>query len=55
MRYKEFLDSLGLEDNIIMVHCDSQIAVHFTKHQVFHEISKHIDVKLRFTREVTEV
>ena len=32
--------------------CDSQGAIHLTKHQVFHKKSKHIDMRLHFIREI---
>ena len=37
-----------------MVYCDSQSAVHLTKHHTFHNRSKHIDVKHYFVRDVVE-
>lgn len=37
----------------VTVHCDSQSAIYLSKHQVFHERSKHIDVKLHFVRDIT--
>ncbi|CAM8987460.1 unnamed protein product [Rhodiola kirilowii] len=47
---KGVLGELGHNQNC----CDSQGAIHLSKHQVFHERSKHIDVKLHFVREVIE-
>ncbi|KZV44851.1 Aspartyl-tRNA synthetase [Dorcoceras hygrometricum] len=52
---KGFMRDLGCEQKTLTVFCDSQSAVHLTKHQVFHERSKHIDVRLHFIREVIEV
>lgn len=36
------------------IYRDNQSAVHLSKHHLFHERSKHIDVKLHFVREVIE-
>ena len=33
------------------IFCDSNSAISLAKHQVFHERSKHIDVKLYFVRD----
>lgn len=42
----------GIRQKCVAVNCDIQRAIHSTKHQVFHERSKHIDVKLHFVRDV---
>lgn len=49
---KGFTSELGLKQDQIVVHCDSQSAIHLSKHQVYHERSKHIDVKLHFVRDI---
>ncbi|CAM8916933.1 unnamed protein product [Rhodiola kirilowii] len=51
---KGVLGELGYSQDCIRICCDSQGAIHLSKHQVFHERSKHIDVKLHFVREVIE-
>lgn len=33
-----------------MIRCDNQSAIHLTKHQVYHERSKYIDIILHFVR-----
>ena len=43
---------LKLQDQIIIVHCDNQSAIHLSKNQVYHERTKHVDIKLHFVREV---
>ena len=42
---------LKLQDHVIIVHCDNQSVVHLSKNQVYHERTKHVDVKLHFVRE----
>lgn len=49
---KGIISELGLKQEQVVVHCDNQSAIHLSKHQVFHERSKHIDVKLHFVRDV---
>lgn len=34
------------------VYCDSQSAIHLTKHATFHERTKHIDIRLHFVRDI---
>ena len=34
------------------MHCDSQSAIHLTKNQMYHERTKHIDVRYHFIREI---
>lgn len=46
------LSELGICQDQVRVFYDSQRAIHLTKHQVFHDRSKHIDVKLHFVRDV---
>lgn len=43
--------SLGLEDEVPTVFCDSQSAIHLTQNQMFHERTKHIDIRYHFVRE----
>lgn len=45
--FQGFLNDLGFSQDSMIIHCDSRVA-HLSKHQVFHEISKHIDVKVTF-------
>ena len=44
----------GVEQKSIAIGCDSSSAISLAKHQVFHERSKHIDVRLHYIREEIE-
>jgi len=35
---------LGLIQDVTVVFCDSQSAIHLTKNQMYHEQTKHLDV-----------
>ena len=48
------LDSLGLDVQKPVIFCDSQSALNLAKNPVYHERSKHIDVRLNFIRDVIE-
>ncbi|KAH9656702.1 hypothetical protein KPL70_022787 [Citrus sinensis] len=41
---------LGYEQKQLLVHCDNHSAICLNKNQVYHEKTKHIDVKLHFLR-----
>ena len=43
---------LGLYQGATTVFCDSQSVIHLTKHQMYHERIKHIDVRYHFIREI---
>jgi hypothetical protein len=40
------------DDSCVNLFCDSQSAMYLTKDQMFHERSKHIDVKYHYVRDV---
>ena len=42
------------DDSCIKLFCDSQSAIYFTKDQMFHERTKHIDVKYHYVRYIVE-
>ncbi|MCO5580514.1 hypothetical protein L7F22_034382 [Adiantum nelumboides] len=42
---------LGLEQCLLVLHCDSQSAIALAKNPVFHSRTKHIDVRYHFSRE----
>ncbi|KAL3634979.1 hypothetical protein CASFOL_022033 [Castilleja foliolosa] len=49
---KGFVHELLDEEKVITVYCDNQSAIHLTKNPMFHERSKHIDVRLHFIRDI---
>lgn len=49
---KGIISELCFKQPQVIIHSDSQSALHLAKHQVFHERSKHIDVKLHFVRDI---
>ncbi|WVZ52949.1 hypothetical protein U9M48_003947 [Paspalum notatum var. saurae] len=42
----------GINCSCVTIHCDSQTAIYLTKDQMFHERTKHIDVRYHFIRGV---
>lgn len=51
---KGIINELGLQQECIQVHCDSQSVIHLTKNSMYHERTKHIDVKLHFIRDIID-
>jgi hypothetical protein len=49
---RALVGDLGLQQDETLVFCDSQSAMYLTKNQIYHERTKHIDVKYYFLREV---
>ena len=49
---KGLTKELGFNSDDLFVHCDNQSALHLMKNPMFHERSKHIDIKLHFIRDV---
>ncbi|GJZ12883.1 hypothetical protein Tco_0548113 [Tanacetum coccineum] len=47
-----FLEELGVERNAVAVNCDNQGAIHLSQNHVFHERTKHINVRYHFIRRV---
>ncbi|GKE71337.1 hypothetical protein Tco_1529409 [Tanacetum coccineum] len=48
------LEELGVELNTVAVNCDNQGTIHLLRNHVFHERTKHINVRYHFIREVLE-
>ncbi|GJT88575.1 retrovirus-related pol polyprotein from transposon TNT 1-94 [Tanacetum coccineum] len=46
------LEELGVKLNIVAVNCDNEGAIHLSRNHVFHERTKHINVRCHFIREV---
>ena len=46
------IGEIGSAQKTLTVHCDDQSAIYLIRNTMFHEIMKHIDVKLRFLRDV---
>jgi hypothetical protein len=51
---KGILIELGVSQPCVDIFCDSQSAIHMANHQVYHERTKHIDVKLHFVRDTID-
>ncbi|KAL5546305.1 hypothetical protein UlMin_005992 [Ulmus minor] len=52
MWLKGLVGELGCMHDKVEVFCDNQSSIHLTKNQMFHERTKHIDIKLHFIRDV---
>jgi len=46
------VDNLGLKQDITIVYCDNQSAIHLSKNQMYHERKNHIDVRYHFLMEI---
>ena len=46
------IGELGIKQEKITVYCDNQSTIHLTKNQMYHERTKHIDIKLHFIRDI---
>ncbi|XP_039683885.1 secreted RxLR effector protein 161-like [Medicago truncatula] len=51
---KGMIGELGITQECVKIHCDSQSAIHLANHQVYHERTKHIDIRLHFVRDMIE-
>ena len=49
---KGLVEDLSLHQGVTTVFCNSQDAIHLTKHQMYHERTKYIDVRYHFIREI---
>ncbi|KAH9668944.1 hypothetical protein KPL70_021590 [Citrus sinensis] len=51
MWLRGLLNELWLNQKTVQIFCDNQSAIHLVKNQMYHERTKHIDVKLQFIRD----
>ena len=49
---KGIVSELGFNLETVNVFCDSQSAIHLSKNTMYHERTKHIDVRLHFIRDI---
>jgi len=54
MWLKGMIGELGITQECVKIHCDSQSAIHLANHQVYHERTKHIDIRLHFVWDMIE-
>ena len=52
MWLKGITNELGVCGDLVKLYCESQSAIHLSKNTMFHERTKHIDVKLHFVRDI---
>ena len=45
-------NELGISCSSVKLFCDSQSAIHLSKNNMFHERTKHIDVRLHFVIDI---
>ncbi|GKD04343.1 hypothetical protein Tco_1179317 [Tanacetum coccineum] len=51
---KGLLIELGVNLRSVVVNCDNQSAIHLSRNAMFHERTKHINVRYHFIREIVE-
>ena len=51
---KGMIEEMGISQGCMKIHCDSQSVIHLANHQVYHERTKHIDLRLHFDRDMIE-
>jgi len=49
---RELVSNLGLIQDVTVIFCDSQTAIHLTKNQMYHDRTKNIDVRRPFVRDI---
>ncbi|KAK8969819.1 Pentatricopeptide repeat-containing protein [Platanthera guangdongensis] len=51
---QSLISDLGVEQDEVVLYCDSQSVIHLAKNQVHHAITKHIDVRFHFLWDVID-
>jgi len=54
MWLKGMIGELGITQECVKIHCDRQSTIHLANHQVYHERTKHIAIRLHFLRDMIE-
>ncbi|KAL6316139.1 hypothetical protein AAG906_015969 [Vitis piasezkii] len=49
---KGMINELGINQKVVVIQCDNQSALHLMKNHVYHERTKHIDVRMHFIRDI---
>ena len=52
---KGMIGELGITQVCVKIHFDGQSVTHLVNHQVYHERTKHIDIRLNFVRDMIEL
>ena len=52
--FQGFFDDLGIDQHLLKINCDSMGVINLVKNQVYHAMTKHIDVRFHFVREIRE-
>ncbi|GJW92965.1 hypothetical protein Tco_0172637 [Tanacetum coccineum] len=52
--HKGLLIELGINLRLVVVNCDNQGAIHLSRNVMFHERTKHINVRYHLIREIME-
>jgi len=47
-------DDLGIDQNLLKINCDSMNIIYLGKNQVYHAMTKHIDIKFHFVWEILD-
>jgi len=48
------VDDLGIEHDLLKINCNSMSANYLAKNQVYYVMTKHIDVRFHFVREILD-
>lgn len=51
---KDMIGELDITQASMKIHCDNQSVIHLENHQVYHEKTKHIEIRFHFVRDMIE-